>query len=154
MAKYKVEYPMLQVSRIDHKIRFENVEKAIVHDKNLFCTMFSYAMVFLIFINISVVHSPVMGVAASSVYFLINAIFLGSAFFEKEDLFLRFILGTFLLIVFLGLISWVVMMIYNLDAIRSTIVLCTVTTLSSFMSKMAKYSISIEFSRDRSNLKH
>ena len=144
----------MQLSRIGNKIRFENVEKAIVRDKKFRCTMSSYAMVFLIFINISIVHSPVMGITVSSVYFLINAIFLGSAFCEKEDLFLRFILGTLLLIVFLGLISFVVMMIYNLDAIRSTIVLCTVTTLSSFISKMAKYSISIEFSRNRSKLKH
>jgi len=47
----------------------------------------------------------------------INAIFMGNAFFEKEDPFSRFMLGTLLLIVFLGLISWVVMMIYNLDAV-------------------------------------
>lgn len=125
--------------------------RAILHDQNVRCTLFSYAMVFLIFINISVVHSPVMGIAASSVYFLINANFLGNAFFEKKFHFFRFMLGSLLLIVFLGLTSLVVMMIYNLDAVRSTIVLCTVTTLSSFMSKMASYSISIEFTRNKSN---
>ena len=154
MAKYKAGFHRLPVSRIENKIRPENVEKAIVRDKNLLFTIFSYATAFLIFVNISVVHSSVMGIAASSVYFLINAIFLGSTFFQKEDLFLRFILGNLLLIVFLGLISWVVMMIYNLDAIRSTMVLCTVTTLCSSMSKMAKYDISIEFRRNESNLKH
>ena len=154
MAKYEVGFHVLRVSRIQSKIRPENVEKAIVRDKNLLFTIFSYATVFLIFINMSVVHSSVMGIVASSVYFLINAIFLGSTFFGKEDLFLRFTLGSLLLIVFLGLISRVVMMVYNLDAVRSTIVLCTVTALSSFMSKMAKYSISIEFSRNNSNLKH
>lgn len=152
MAKY-IERARLQVSRVKSKIRSENVEKAIARDKYLLFTMFSYATVLLIFINISVVHSPVMGIAASSVYFLINAIFLGSIFFKKEDLFLRLILGNLLLIVFLGLISWVVMMIHNLDAVRSTIVLCTVTTLCSFMNKMAKYDISIEFSRNKSDLK-
>jgi len=76
---------------------------------------------------------------------------MGNAFFEKEDPFSRFMLGTLLLIVFLGLISWVVMMIYNLDAVRSAIVLCIVVTLSSLMSKVAKYRISIEFSRNKSN---
>lgn len=137
--------------RIEKKIRFEKVQETVVHDEKFLCTMFSYAMVFLISINISIVHSLVMGIAVSAVYLLINAIFLGNTFFEKEDLFSKFILGGLLLIVFLGLISWVVMMIYNLDAIRSAIVLCTVTTLSSFMNKMAKYSISIEFSRNKSN---
>ena len=136
---------------IEKKIRFEKVQEILVRDKKFLCTMSSYAMVFLIFINISIVHSPVVGIAVSSVYFLINATFLGNAFFEKEELFLKFILGTLLLIVFLGLISLVVMMIYNLDAVRSAIVLCTVTTLSSFMSRMAKYSISIEFGRSKSD---
>lgn len=152
MAKYKVGIHKLRVSEVKNNIRFEKVEQIVVRDKKFLCTMFSYALIFLIFINIIVVHSPVMGIAVSSVFFLINAIFLGNAFFEKEDLFLKFMLGSLLLIVFLGLVSWVVMMIYNLDAVRSTIVLCTVTTLSSFMSKMAKYSISIEFIGKRSNV--
>ncbi len=150
MAKYEVGLHRLQVFRIAKKTRFEKVETAIVHDKKFRCTMFSYAMVLLIFVNITVVHSPVIGIGASSVYFLIGAVFLGSAFFEKEDIFLRFVLGNLLLIVLLGLISWVVMMIYNLDAVRSTTVLCIVTTLSSFLSKMARYDISIGFSRSES----
>lgn len=153
MARY-IKRTRSQASRIKRKIRPENVEKAITRDKYFLFTMFSYATVFLIFINISVVHSSVMGIAASSVYFLVNAIFLGSIFFRKEDLILRLILGNLLLIVFLGLISRVVMMVYNLDAVRSTIVLSTAATLCSFTSKMAKYSISIEFSRNNSNLKH
>lgn len=152
MAKYKVGIHELRVSEVKNNIRFEKVEQIVVRDKKFLCTTFSYALIFLIFINIIVIHSPVMGIAASSVYFLINAIFLGNAFFEKKDPFLKFMLGSLLLIVFLGLVSWVVMMIYNLDAVRSAIVLCTVTTLSSFMSKMAKYRISIEFTGNRSDV--
>ena len=141
------------MSRIGNSIRFEKIEEIVIRDERFLCTMFSYAMVFLIFINTSVLHSPLMGIVASSLYFLINAIFVGNAFFEKENLFSKFVLGTLLLIVFLGLTSLVVMMIYNLDAIRSAIVLCTVATLSSFMSKMAKYSVSMEFGGNRSNAK-
>ena len=136
---------------IEKKIQFEKVQETLVRDKKFLYTMFSYAMVFFIFINISIIHSPVMGITVSSVYFLINAIFIGNAFFEKEEPFLRFMLGALLLIVFLGLISLVVMMIYNLDAVRSAIVLCTVATLSSFMNQVAKYGINIEYSRNRSN---
>jgi len=134
-----------------NSIRFEKIEEIVTRDERFLCTLFSYAMVFLIFINISLVNSSLMGVVASFLYFLINVILMGNAFFEKEDPFLKFVLGGILLIVFLGVISWVVMMIYNLDAIRSAIVLCTVATLSSFMSKMAKYSISIEFGKNKSN---
>jgi len=152
MAKYKVGIHELRVSKVKNNIRFEKVEQIVVRDKKFLCTMFSYALIFLIFINIIVIHSPVMGIAVSSVFFLINAIFLGNAFFEEKDPFLRFMLGSLLLIVFLGLVSWVVMLIYNLDAVRSAIVLCTVTTLSSFMSKMAKYSVSIEFIGKKSNV--
>jgi len=152
MAKYVIGLHRLKVSEIEHKIQFQNIEKAILRDKNLLCTVFSYATVFLIFINISVVHSPVIGIAVSPVFFLINAIFLGNAFFEEKNLCLRFMLGSLLLIVFLGLVSWGALIIYNLDAVRSAIVLCIVTTLSSFMSKMAKYSISMEFIGNRSNV--
>lgn len=151
MAKYKVRSHRVQVSRIEKRIRFENVERTIVRDKKFRLTMFSYAMIVLISVNMSVVHSPVLGIAAASVYFLINATFLGSTFSEKEDRLLRFVLGNLLLIVFLGLFSWIVMMVYNLDALRSTIVLCIVAALSSFLSKMAKYDISIGFSRNESN---
>lgn len=131
--------------------RFEKLEKFVLRDARFSFTIICYLMTLVIAINVTFVNSVLIGIPATIIYFMINGIFLGNALFEKEGLFLRFILGTFLLIVFLGLISWVVMMIYNLDAIRSAIVLGTVTTLSSFMGKMAKYSISIEFSRNESN---
>jgi len=62
------------------------------------------------------------------------------------------LLGSLLLIVFLGLIGLTVMMIYNLDAIRSAIVLCIVSTLSSLMYKMTEYSISIELTTNTSHV--
>jgi len=138
--------------RMQNKITFGKVEETVLHDKNFLFTMLSYIMVLLVFINVSVVHSPVIGIAASSLYFLINAIFLGNVFFEKEAPLSRFMLGSLLLIVFLGLIGLTVMMIYNLDAIRSAIVLCIVSTLSSLMYKMTEYSISIELTTNTSHV--
>lgn len=131
--------------------RFEKLEKRVLRDARLSFTIICYLMIIVIAINVTFVNSVLIGMPATIIYFMINGIFLGNALFEKEDLFLKFMLGTVLLIVFLGLISWVVMMIYNLDAVRSAIVLCTGATLSSLMSKVAKYSISIEFSRNISN---
>ena len=121
--------------RIGNRIQFEKIEEIVVRDDRLLCTMFSYAMIALMFVNISLFHLSVIGITASFLYFLINAIFLGNAFFQKEDRFMRFMLGSLLLIVFLGVAGWVVMMIFNLDTIRSTIVLCIATTSSSAMSK-------------------
>jgi len=136
--------------RMQNKITFGKVEETVLHDENFRSTMLSYLMVLLVFINASVVHSPVIGIAASSLYFLTNAIFLGNIFFERETPLSRFMLGSLLLIVFLGLIGLTVMMIYNLDAIRSAIVLLIVATFSSLMYKMTEYSISIELTTNRS----
>ena len=92
-------------------------------------------MILMIFTNLNFTLSPAIGIPASIVYFLINGTFLGHSFFEKQDLFFKFILGNLLLIVFLASVAWAVMIIHNLDVIRSTLVLCIVTTLCSFLSK-------------------
>ena len=115
----------------------------MVRDDRLLCTIFSYALIALTFVNISLLHSRLMGITASFLYFLVNAIFLGNAFFQKEDRFIRLMLGSLSLIVILGLISWVVMMIFNLDIFRSTLVLFIVSTLSSAMSKTRRLKVKV-----------
>ena len=121
-----------------NKSRFGIIEELIVRDEKLRFTTVSYIMTLMIFINLNFSLSLVIGTTASIIYFLINGAFLGRTFFEKEDLFLRFMLGNILLIAFLGLISWAIMIIYNLDTIRSAIVLCIVTALSSLSNKRMK----------------
>ena len=113
----------------------EELEKSIVKNDKLLFTIVSYVSVLMIFLNLSMVNSVVVGLIASFVFFLINGTFLGCAFFEEESRFLRFMLGILLLLVFLGLVSWLVMIAYNLDIIRSTIVLLIVTTFCSIMNK-------------------
>ena len=107
----------------------------IMEDEKLVATLVSYATIFLILANQAVVHSPILGVASSLAFFVINATFMGQALFQKEKLFLRFMLGNLLLIAFLCLVSWAVMIIYNLDAIRSAIALFIVATTSSTINK-------------------
>ena len=114
---------------------FHRMEESIINDKNLLATLVSYAAVFLIFTNLTIVRSPILGIPLTLTYFLVNVVFVGQAFFQKEKPFLRLMLGTMLLIAFLGLVSWAIMIIYNLDAIRSTIVLFIVATVSSIMHK-------------------
>ena len=112
------------------------IGKSIVDDKKFVATLVSYAAIFLIFINLTFVRSPILGVTSSLTFFLINGIFIGRAFFQKEKPFLRLMLGSLLLIAFLGLVSWATMIIYNLDDIRSIIALFIVATISSAINKL------------------
>ena len=120
---------------MENKNIFYRIEKLIIDDKNLLATLVSYAAVFLMFTNLTVVRSPILAVPSTLAYFLINVVFVGQAFFQKERPFLRLMLGTLLLIAFLGLVSWATMIIYNLDDIRSTIALFIVATISSIINK-------------------
>ena len=115
------------------------IEELIIRDEKLLFTTVSYIVTLMIFINLTLSISWVTGTTASIVYFLINGAFLGRAFFEKEGLFQRFMLGNLLLITFLGLIAWAIMIIFgNLDTIRSALVLCITTTSSSVLNKGMK----------------
>jgi len=111
------------------------IEAAIVRDEKLVFTSVSFIMILIIFINLNFYFSPAIGTIATIVYFLINGTILGHVFFEREGLFLRFMLGNLLLITCLALIAWVVMTIYNLDIAGSTLVLCIVTILASLLNK-------------------
>ena len=119
--------------------RFDELEELIVRDEKLFFTIVSYAAVLIIFLNLSAIQSPVVGAIVSIIYFLINGLFLGHAFIEKEEAFLKLLLGNLFLIMLLGFVGWMVMIIHNLDVIRSTIVLCIVTALSSFLNRRMKH---------------
>lgn len=114
------------------------IQELIVRDEKLLFTIVSYITILMIFINLNFTLSPVIGIPASIVYFLINGMFLGHIFFEKQDFFFRFMLGNLLLIVFLALVAWAVMIIYNLDTMSSTLVLCIVTAFCSFLNKRIK----------------
>lgn len=120
---------------MDNKLRFKNFERLVIRDENLLFTVFSFIMVFVIFINLTYLFSIVVGAIGSFIYFFINAIFLGHALFENEDRLLRFMLGGLFLILVLGLASWIMMIIYNLDVLRSTIALSIVTILASLSNR-------------------
>lgn len=100
--------------------------------------MISYVVILIIFINLSEFQYPVLGLLASAIYFLINGIFLGHTFFEKETAFFRLMLGLLLLVMLLGFVGWLAVVIYNLDVIRFTLVLLVVATLSSLLNRRVK----------------
>lgn len=124
---------------MESRSRYRKLEELIVRDHNFIFTIFSFLLILIIYLNLSFTSSPIIGTAASLALFMINGIFLEHAFFEKENAFLNFLLGSLLFIMFLGLVAWIVMILHNLDIVRSTIVLCIVTALSSFLNRRMKY---------------
>lgn len=117
---------------------FDKIEQQIIHDEKLLFTMISYAVILLIFANLSWFQSPILGFLATAIYILINSVFLGNAFFERETTFFRLTFGLLLLIMLLGFIGCLAIIIYNLDIMRSTLVLFTAATLSSLLNRRMK----------------
>ena len=116
---------------LEKKFRFEEL---IAHNEKFVFTILSYFVILVIYINLSIIRSPVVGFIASAIFFFVNGIFLGHAFFQSETFLFRLLLGILLLVVSLGLVSWAVMIAYNLDILRSTLALCIVTTLCTFLN--------------------
>jgi len=119
-------------------LRLGTLEKSVVQDKNFLYTIISYSVALAIFINLNSFQSPLFGLAASLIYFVINTVFLGNAFFEKEKAFFRGMFGILLLIMLLGFVGWLALIIYNLDATRVTFVLMVVATLTSVLNRRMK----------------
>jgi len=117
---------------------FDRIEQRITRDEKLLFTMISYVVILIIFINLSEFQSPILGLVASAIYFLINGIFLGHTFFEKETAFFRLMFGFLILVMLLGFVGWLAVVIYNLDVTWFTLVLLVVATLSSLLNKRVK----------------
>lgn len=123
---------------MESKFRYRKLEELLVRDHNFVFTIFSFLLILIIYLNVSFTSSLIIGTAASVVFFVINGIFLGHAFFEKEAPLFRLMFGILLLIMLLGFVGWLAVIIYNLDVIRFTLVLFIVTTLSSLINRKVK----------------
>jgi len=123
---------------MESKFRYRKLEELIVRDHNFIFTVFSFLLILIIYLNVSFTSSLIIGTAASLAFFMINGMFLGHTFFEKEAPLFRLMLGILLLIMLLGFVGWLAVIIYNLDIIRLTLVLIIVTTLSSLINRKVK----------------
>jgi len=121
---------------MEKAFRLKKVEELIVRDEKFLFTMISYFMILIISMNSIFSLSVALGIIASLIFFLINILFLGHTLFEKEIPFLRFMLGSLMLLLFLGIIGWAILIIHNLDIIRVTIALCVLAGLSSTMNRL------------------
>lgn len=119
-------------------LKFGEVERSVVRDKNFFYTVISYAASIAVFLNLSSAQSPLVGLLASVLFLVVNTVFLGNAFFKNESMFFRLTLGALLLVLLIGFVGWLTLIIYNLDAIRVTLALLAVTTLASLLNRRMK----------------
>lgn len=115
-----------------------NLQYLITRDQKFAFTILSYITILLIFVNMSLVNSPAIGIVASTIYFLINATYLSHALFRRENTFVGFLQGTLLLIVILGLVAWTVMVLYNLNNIGSVFVLGITASFASLLNRRVK----------------
>ena len=120
------------------KSLFVSLTQLVAQDNKYLFSILSYISTLAIFINLTFAQSPIIGITASVIYFLINATFLGQSLFESEKPFIRFLLGNLLLIVLLGLVGLIVMLLYNLDNLRSVITLCIPPLFASLLNKRMK----------------
>lgn len=125
--------------RVPSSFQLRKLENFIVHDSKLLSTLTSYVIIVAIYINLNTYKSPAIGMVAFILYFLIDGTFLAHAFFEKENVFFRLMFGVLLLIMLLGFVGWLIMIIYNLDAPKFTLVLFIVSTLSSLLNRRRQH---------------
>ena len=116
----------------------ENIEKLITQDNFFVFTIVSLLMVAIIYLNQVSTNSLIMGTIASLIFFSINTIFLEQALFEEENALTRFVLGSLMLLLLLGIISWVTLITYNLNIINTSIALCALTILCSSVNRLRK----------------
>jgi len=119
-------------------IQLHKLERSITNDSHFLATLISCTLIFTIYVNLSTIQSFAIGIIAFVLYFMINAIFLAQAFFEKEDAFSSLMFGVLLLIMLLGFVGWLVMIIHNLDVPMFTMVLLITTTISSLSNRRMK----------------
>jgi len=107
-----------------------------VRDEKFLFTALSYIMILIISLNSIFMLSMALGITTSLVFFLVNTIFLEYTLFEEKAVFERLILGSFVLLWLLGIISWAILIIYRLDIIGSAMALCILASLSSTLSRI------------------
>jgi len=119
---------------VENKFAYK-LESCIRRDRFFFFSLLSYGATAAIFVNTAILGSTALGLLSTLAYLLINAVFLGTAFFAKEDGFFRLTLGILLLIMLLGFIGWIMIVLYTFNAVTLTMALVIVTTISSVLKR-------------------
>jgi len=119
-------------------LSFSSFETRVIKDQKSVFTLGSYALAAAMYLNLSALNSALVGVVATIFYFLINGIFLGHTFFREEPIFFRLALGNLMHVALLAFFGLIVLIAYNLDTVRFTLVLLITATVSSLPNKWVK----------------
>ncbi len=103
-------------------VQFERIERVISADQKGIFTLVSLASALMIYVNLSYISSLYLGVAFSTIYFLINSIFAGNILFKDESPGFRFALGFFIVVVLIALGSSAVIVATALVPVQFNVV--------------------------------
>lgn len=96
-------------------MKTEAFEKIIATDKRGLFSILALLSTIGIYINSTIISSFLVGVLFSSIYFIINSIFLGQLFFEDDSPNFRVALGLLLLFMLLAATNGLVMFVVALE---------------------------------------
>jgi len=91
----------------------------------------------IVLVNNVKLHSPLVGIGASLVYFVVGGYSLREVFSGKNRS-VNFVLGSFLLMILLGLIGWVFAITRNLGVIKVFISLCVIAFFVSLVQRFTQ----------------
>ena len=116
----------------------EKVERIVSIDRKGILTLVSLGSTIGIYINLTRLSSPYLGVTFSVIYFLINSVFTGNIFFRDEVVSFRCIFGLLLLVMLIALGGTTIIVASALisikfDAITTTALLASITATLSFL---------------------
>jgi len=113
----------------------ETIEQKIHNDSHYIYALLSFLTVLILFLNITSINSPIVGISASVIYLTLNGVFLGRALFGKEIVFIRFAFGVLVLTIILGLFGWVAVTTYRLGVIESTVILLVASCIAFLLNR-------------------
>ncbi|NIV44220.1 hypothetical protein GWN49_04990 [Candidatus Bathyarchaeota archaeon] len=107
----------------------------LITQKTSTVTPILYGTVVVLFLNLNVVRSPILGVPTSILFMLISSIMIGQALFRNETPFMKLMLGNLIVIVTLGITGWIAMILHNLDNTSTLIVFLVTASIAAILNK-------------------
>lgn len=126
------------MEQVDDSSQLSRLEELVVQNPKHLFTLVSLILVLVIYVNLNTLQSPILGLPASIVYFIINGVFLGHAFFKEEAASFQLLLGILLAIMLLGFLGWLAVALDKIDLASFTLVLLLATTFSSLLNRKVK----------------
>jgi uncharacterized integral membrane protein len=117
----------------------EKLEEMIARDRRCIFTVLAIVSTIAMLINSITFSSPIVGTALTTIYLLINSIFLGNLFFKEESANFRVILGSLVLLMIMALEGSSLIILSSLFTIifdiKAAIVILNLATLAIWLMR-------------------